>query len=151
MSENEIIQLYSRRILALAAAIPHLGRLPEPDGTAQRRAPLCGSTVTADVVLREGRVTGFAQDVKACALGQAAAAILGGAVIGKDRGAITAARAALAAMLSGQDVPFPPGFADLEVLRAARDYPNRHASILLPFDALIGAIDAEKTAAIPRG
>lgn len=142
MSENEIIQLYSRHILSLAAAIPHLGSLPAPQGRAQRRAPLCGSTVTAEVVMEAGRVANFAQDVKACALGQASASVLGGAVIGQDRGAIAAARAALAAMLQGQEGAFPPGFEGLAVLRAARDYPNRHASILLAFDATLAAIDA---------
>lgn len=142
MSESELVQLYSKRILALAATIPHLGRLPAPTGSALRRAPLCGSTVTADVVLADGRVSEFAQDVKACALGQASAAVLGGLVIGMDRDTLAAGRAALAALLAGEAAPLPAPFEGLEVLRAARDFPNRHASILLPFDAVLAAIDA---------
>ncbi len=67
MSDADLVRLYSGRILALAADIPHLGRLPTPQGTARKRSPLCGSTVTADVTLRDGRVAAFAQDVKACA------------------------------------------------------------------------------------
>lgn len=142
MSESELLNLYSRQILALAAAIPHLGRLPAPTGTATRRAPLCGSTVTADVVMRDGRIEAFAQDVRACALGQASAAILGSAIVGLDRPALAAARSALADLLAGGDPTLPPGFETLSLLRAARDYSNRHASILLAFDTALAAIDA---------
>jgi len=63
--------IYSRRILELAANIPHLGRLPEPDASATARSKLCGSTVTVDLKLNGSMVTAFAHDVKACALGQA--------------------------------------------------------------------------------
>jgi NifU-like protein involved in Fe-S cluster formation len=140
MSDSDLIQLYSGRILALAADIPHLGRLPAPDGSARKRSPLCGSTVTADVVLREGRVIDFAQDVKACALGQAAAAVLGRAVIGRSLAELVTARDALHAMLKDAGpVPAAP-FDGYEVLLPARDYKNRHASILLALDAACEAM-----------
>lgn len=142
MSESELVQLYSKRILALAASIPHLGRLPAPTGSATCRAPLCGSTVTADVVMAEGRVAQFAQDVRACALGQASAALLGGVILGLDRAALDRGRSALAGLLAGADTPLPAPFEGFEVLRAARDFPNRHASILLAFDAALAAVDA---------
>jgi len=142
MSESDLFKLYSQRILALAAAIPHLGHLGAPQGRASRRAPLCGSVVSAEVVVRDGRIAEFAQDVRACALGQASAAVLGGAVIGLDRETLMQGRAALAAMLrDGGPVPQAP-FHGYDVLQAARDYPNRHASILLAFDAVIAALDA---------
>ncbi|NCM98355.1 MAG: iron-sulfur cluster assembly scaffold protein, partial [Rhodobacterales bacterium] len=99
MSDGELIKLYSGRILELAADIPHLGRLPAPQGSAKRRSPLCGSTVTVDVVVRGGRVAEFAQDVKACALGQASAAVLGRVAVGRTRAEIEIARDALRAML----------------------------------------------------
>jgi NifU-like protein involved in Fe-S cluster formation len=135
MGDSDLINLYSGRILALAADIPHVGRLPAPQGSARRRSPLCGSTVTADVVLRDGRVAEFGQDVKACALGQAAAAVLGGAIIGRSRSEVEAARDALSAMLrTGGPVPAAP-FDGYEVLTPARDYRNRHASILLALEA----------------
>ena len=73
MADDDLMRLYSGRILALAADIPHLGRLEAPQGSARRRSPLCGSTVTADVTLAGGRVAAFGQDVKACAPGQAPA------------------------------------------------------------------------------
>jgi NifU-like protein involved in Fe-S cluster formation len=147
MSDSDLIKLYSARILALAADIPHHGRLSAPQGTARRRSPLCGSTVTADVEVKDGRVSGFAQDVKACALGQASAAVLGQVVVGRTLAELQAARDALRVMLKdGGPVPAAP-FDGYEVLLPARDYKNRHASILLALDAVCEAMDAAQTAA----
>lgn len=137
---DDLIQLYSGRILELAADIPHLGRLPDPQGSAKRRSPLCGSTVTVDVALKDGRVETFAQDVKACALGQAAASVMGRALAGRNLAEVEAARDALRAMLKeGGPVPAAP-FEGFEVLLPARDYRNRHASILLPLEAAAEAM-----------
>jgi NifU-like protein involved in Fe-S cluster formation len=147
MSDSDLIKLYSARILGLAADIPHLGRLPAPQGSARRRSPLCGSTVTADVVVQDGRVADFAQDVKACALGQASAAVLGQAVIGRSLPELQAARDALRAMLKeGGPVPAAP-FQGYEILLPARDYKNRHASILLALEAVCEAMEAAQAAA----
>jgi len=146
MSETDLIQLYSRRILALAADIPHTGRLEAPDGTARRRSPLCGSTVTMDLRIRDGRIVDLAQDVKACALGQASAAIAGAALVGRTRPEVDRARDELRAMLSGGPVPAPP-FEGYEVLTPARDYRNRHASILLALEAASEAFEKAETAA----
>lgn len=131
---NDLIDLYSARLLALAADIPLTGRLPAPSGTATRRSPTCGSTITVDVVMKDGRVADFAQDVKACALGQAAASVLGSVVVGRTAAELAAGRDALAAMLKGGPVP-PAPFDGFEALRAAQPYPNRHASILLAISA----------------
>ncbi|CAN1525975.1 IscU NifU homolog involved in Fe-S cluster formation [Paracoccaceae bacterium] len=142
MSDSDLIKLYSTRILALAADIPLLGRLSAPDGTARRRSPLCGSTVTADVVVKNGRVAEFAQDVKACALGQASAALLGQVVMGRSLAELQAARDALSDMLrGGGPVPAAP-FNGYEVLIPAKDYKNRHASILLALEAVCEAMEA---------
>lgn len=139
-TDTDLIKLYSGRILALTAAIPHRGRLDAPEGTARKRSPLCGSTVTVDLVMEDGRVADFRQDVKACALGQAAASILGSAVIGLDEATIARGRDQLYAMLKeGGPIPDAP-FEELEVLEPAKDYRNRHASILLAFDATLEAI-----------
>ena len=139
MSESDLIKLYSGRILELAADIPHQGRLEAPQGTSRRRSPLCGSTVTVDVSLLDGRVERFAQDVKACALGQASAALLGHIAIGLTRAEVEAGCAAIRAMLAGGPVP-PAPFDGYEVLVPARDYRNRHASILLAPEALAEAM-----------
>ena len=146
MSETDLIKLYSHRILALAADIPHLGRLDAPDGTARRRSPLCGSTVTVDVRLDHGRIADFGQDVKAGALGQASASVVGSVIIGRSRAEVERARDELSAMLR-ENGPAPSApFEGLEVLMPARDYKNRHASILLALEATAEAMGAaEKT------
>ena len=144
--ESYLIKLYSARILELAADIPFLDRLDTPDATVKKRSPLCGSTVTVDLNVADGRVVGFGQDVKACALGQAAAAVVGAAIIGCDRAQVESARDQLKAMLkSGGPAPEAP-FDGLEVLIPARDFKNRHASILLALEATLEAFDQAATA-----
>lgn len=147
MSDSDLIKLYSGRILELAADIPHLGRLATPQASVKRRSPLCGSTVTVDLTMENGHVTGFAQDVKACALGQAAASVVGGAVIGRTVEELRAARDSLRLMLKedGQ-TPLAP-FDGFEVLRPAREYKNRHASILLAIEATTEAAETALSSA----
>lgn len=138
-AERDLIKLYSGRILELAADIPHTGRLESPGATCRKRSPVCGSQVTADVVLRDGRVAEFGQDVKACALGQAASAVLGQAVIGRTPEELEQARDALHLMLK-ENGPVPPApFDGFEVLTPAREFKNRHASILLSIEAAADA------------
>ena len=139
MSDTDLIKLYSGRILALAADIPHLDRLPAPMATVKKRSPLCGSTVTVDVDITDGRISGFGQDVKACALGQAAASVVGAQIVGRTRAEVETARDELKAMLSCGPVPQAP-FDGLEVLRPAADYRNRHSSIMLTLDATAQAM-----------
>jgi NifU-like protein involved in Fe-S cluster formation len=143
MSDSDLIKLYSGQILELAADIPHLGRLPEPGASVRKRSPLCGSMVTVDLVMKDGRVAAFGQEVKACALGQAAASVLGRVVIGRTAAELAQARDALRAMLQ-QAGPVPDApFDGFVVLTPARDYKNRHASILLAIEA---AAEAAATA-----
>ncbi|SLN70926.1 iron-sulfur cluster assembly scaffold protein [Ruegeria meonggei] len=144
--ENDLIKLYSGRILALAADIPHLERLDNADATVKKRSPLCGSTVTVDLKVQDGKVSDYGQDVKACALGQASASVVGSAIIGTTRAQIETARDQLSAMLK-KDGPAPDApFDGLEVLIPARDYKNRHASILLALDALTEAMEQAEQA-----
>jgi len=139
--DQDLMKLYSGRILALAAAIPLTDRLENPGATVRKRSPLCGSTVEVDVTMKDGIVAGFGQDVKACALGQTAASVLGAHVMGLSRNQIAIARDQLFAMLKDNGpVPAAP-FDDLEVLLPARDYANRHASIMLALEATLEAID----------
>ncbi len=147
IAEQDLMKLYSKRILALAAEIPHGTRLDAPGGTATKRSPLCGSTVTVDVVMAGDRVSDFGQDVKACALGQASASVLGSAVIGRSRDEIASGRDQLRSLIK-EDGPIPTApFEGLEALRPARDYKNRHASILLAWEATLAAIEAAETQA----
>ncbi len=144
--EQDLIRLYSRRILALAASIPLTERLENPDASALKRSPLCGSTVTVDLNISDGRVSGFCQNVKACALGQAAASVVASNIIGRNLAEIMTARDQLKAMLKdGGSAPDKP-FADLEVLLPAREYKNRHASILLSLEATVEAFSEAEQA-----
>jgi len=142
--------IYNRRILELAAGIPHLGRLEHPDASATAHSKLCGSTVTVDINLQDGKVSDFAQDVKACALGQASSSIMGAHVIGSTPEELRALRQTMRAMLK-EGGPAPAGrWEDLAVLEPVRDYKARHASTLLTFDAVVDAVDqieARKNAA----
>lgn len=142
--------LYNTRILRLAAATAHAARLDAPQASATRVSSVCGSKVTADVDLGgDGRVARFGQEVRACALGQAAAALVAADIIGKDRAALAAARGDLADWLAGRSEREPawPGMA---VFAPARPHRARHPSILLAFDAAIAAaeIAADVAAAV---
>ncbi len=148
MADTDLIKLYSGRILELAADIPLTDRLDAPQASVKKRSPLCGSTVTVDLDMSGGRVTRFGQDVKACALGQASAAVMASQIIGRTRSEIETARDQLRAMLKdGGPVPTSP-FDGYEVLEPAREFRNRHASILLALDATAeAAAEAESKAA----
>lgn len=135
-----IDELYSNRILALAANMPRAGRLSAPQASVEKVAKLCGSRIVVDLDLTNGLVSDFAQEVQACALGQASAAILGANIIGAKVEEIAKARNALWSMLK-EAGPAPEGrFADLGILAAVRDYPARHASTLLAFEAALAAV-----------
>ena len=127
--------LYNRDLLRLASAIPRLGRLERAEGRSERRSPVCGSRVSAEVALDgQGRVADFAQQVSACALGQASAALLGASIIGRSAADLESARDSLRAWLSGESET-PGDWPGLDILAPARAHPARHASILLAFEA----------------
>lgn len=127
--------LYSREILRLAASIPHLGRLDGAQASVERRAPLCGSQVTIDLVFDEaGGIVALGQEVKACAFGQASAALFGGHAIGRSAEELAAARDAMADYLAGKR-DNPGDWPGLELLAPARRLTARHGAIMLPFQA----------------
>jgi NifU-like protein involved in Fe-S cluster formation len=135
-----IDDLYSARVLRLAAELPHAGRLPDPDASSEKVSRLCGSRVVVDVKVEGDRVSDFAQDVKACALGQAAASVLGAQVIGASLAELETARDAFRAMLKAGGPPPTGRFAGLAMLEAVRDYPARHTSTMLAFEAAAEAV-----------
>ena len=140
-----IDDLYSEKILTLAANMPRAGRLTAPDASSEKVAKLCGSRIHVDVKVKDGAVVDFAQEVKACALGQAAAAILGEHVIGAKLDEIERARDSLKLMLKSGG-PAPTGrFKDLAVLAPVKDYPQRHASTMLAFEATLDAVRKAST------
>lgn len=133
--------LYTTEILRLAASIPEPGPLERVDAVAEERSPTCGSSVRVEVEIDgEGRVAAVSQRVQACAFGQASAALMGMSAHGRSRDEVAAALAELAAWLAGEaDQPGSwPGVAALEPARSRR---SRHGAILLPFRALLAAMD----------
>jgi NifU-like protein involved in Fe-S cluster formation len=133
--------VYNRRILELAAGIPRLGRLKDPDATATAHSKLCGSTVTVDLKMDGDTVTDFAHEVKACALGQASSSIMARHVIGAKADELRALRESVRKMLKENGAPpTSERWADIAVLEPVRDYKARHASTMLTFDAVVDAI-----------
>jgi len=130
-----IDELYSAKILKAAANMPRAGRLPHPDASVEKVSKLCGSRITVDVTLEDGRIADYAQDVKACALGQAAAAIMGEHAVGASVQEIEMALGALRAMLKTGGAPPEGRFAELAMLAPVKDYPPRHVSTMLAFEA----------------
>lgn len=133
--------VYNSRILDKAANISRLGRLADPDATAKAHSRLCGSTVTVDLRMADGRVADFAHEVKACALGQASSAIMAENIVGSTAGELRDLRAAMQRMLRDNGAPPDGRWADLRYLEPVRDYKARHASTLLTFDAVVDALD----------
>lgn len=139
--------LYHNRVLELAADIPNVGTLADAEGSATRLARICGSTVRVDVkISADGNIVeAIAVDPKACALGQAATAILSEHAVGASYDELVAARDGLKAMLKDGGDPPRGRFWELRHLEGVRDYPPRHASTMLAFEAILEAIETART------
>jgi NifU-like protein involved in Fe-S cluster formation len=132
--------IYSQRILELAAALPRTERLVAPEASAKAHSKLCGSTVTVDLAMEDGIVTDYGQSVRACLLGQSAASVMGREIIGSSAAELREVGAAMRKMLKEEGPPPQGKWGDLAVLEPVRDYKARHASTLLVFDAVEDAI-----------
>jgi NifU-like protein involved in Fe-S cluster formation len=138
--------LYNRDILRLASSLVAGDRLENPDGSAEARSPICGSRIQADVQFSaDGAISAIALRANACALGQASAAIVRTNAVGTDIAQLAAIRSGIADALTGT-ADMPGEWPDLALLAPAKNYPSRHAAILLPFDALLAAADSLKLA-----
>ena len=135
-----IDDVYNAKILGFAGKIGRIGRLADADATATAHSRLCGSTVTIDLKMRDGVVTDFAHEVKACALGQASSSIMAQTVVGATSEELRAVRETMRKMLKENGAPPDGRFADLKYLEPVRDYKARHASTMLTFDAVVDAI-----------
>lgn len=136
-----IDDVYNAKILGFAGNIGRIGRLAAPDASATAHSKLCGSTVTVDLAVKDGVVTDFAHEVKACALGQASSAIMAEHVVGARADELRATREAMRRMLKENGSPPQGRFADLKYLEPVRDYKARHASTMLTFDAVVDCLD----------
>jgi len=133
-------EIYSPRILELAANIPRASRLEKPQASATAHSKLCGSTVTVDLTMDGNVVSDYGQTVKACLLGQAASSIMARNIVGSSASELRKIGDEMRKMLK-EDGPPPNGkWKDLEILEPVRDFRARHASTLLVFDAVEDAI-----------
>lgn len=136
-----IDDVYNTKILGFAGNITRIGRLEQPDATAKAHSKLCGSTVTVDLKMQDGVVTGFAHEVKACALGQASSSIMARNIIGASAAELRAVRETMLKMLKENGPPPEGRFEDLKYLEPVRDYKARHASTMLTFDAVVDCLN----------
>ena len=149
-SKIMVNDLYNKAILTLAGNIERAGRLADPDASVFLDSPLCGSRITVDIKMQDDKVSDYAAEVKACALGQAASAIMAKHVIGQTGAQLRQVRDAMRAMLKNHAPPPSGEWRELEVLQPVADYKARHGSVMLPFEAVVRAIDeitAKRTAA----
>lgn len=133
-------EVYNARVLAFAANIPRLGRLTAPHGSSTAHSRLCGSTMTVDIRMDGGAVVDFGHEVRACVLGQAAAAIMAHHVVGTTAAELVALRDRMLAMLTANGPPPDGAFGDLACLEPVRAHRSRHASTMLTFDAVVAAL-----------
>lgn len=143
----ELSDLYSEKILDLAANAPQPGRLAQPDASARKTSKVCGSVVEVDLVVRGGVIVAYGHQVSACALGQTSAAVVAREIVGTPAGEFVALRETVRTMLNEAGAPLPDGkWSDLRYLEPVRDYRARHASTMLVFDAVVAALEKIESA-----
>lgn len=136
-----LIELYSDKILDIAANALQPGRLPAPDASARKVSRICGSVIEVDIAVTDGVITGYGAEVSACALGQTSAAIVAREIVGTRVEDFRALALQVREMLKAEGSPPDGKWSDLAYLEAVREFPARHASTLLVFDAVVDAID----------
>jgi NifU-like protein involved in Fe-S cluster formation len=137
---TDLEDIYSERVLQLSANMPRAGRLVDADATASAHSKLCGSRITIGLKMEGDTVTDYAQDVRACLLGQTSAAVLGANIVGSTADELRDVAAEMRRMLREGGKPPSGRWSDLAILEIVRDYKARHASTLLVFDAVEDAI-----------
>ena len=136
-----INDIYNKDVLRLAADITRIDPLADADARVHLRSPLCGSTIDVALKVADGRIVDYAHTIKACALGQASASVMAKAAIGRDGAEIRRVRDALEKMLKEEGVPPDGAWAALKALQPAKAATSRHGAILLPFDAVLKALE----------
>ncbi len=137
----ELSDLYSEKILDLAGNAVQPGRLDDADVSARKVSRVCGSTIEVDLKVNGGIITAYGHEVSACALGQTSAAVVAREVVGTAVGDFLILRQQMHAMLKADGAPPDGKWEDLRYLEPVRDYPNRHMSTLLVFDAIAAALE----------
>ena len=141
----DLSDLYSQKILEIAANQPIPGRLSSPDASSRKVSRVCGSSIEVDIAVAEGKIAAYGHKLSACALGQTSAAIVATNIVGTPTAEFRALRDQMTAMLKADGAPPVGKWADLAYLEPVRDYAPRHNSTLLVFDAVVDALDKIET------
>ncbi len=138
----ELTDLYSENILAIAGRLAGMEPLAHADARAKKVSRVCGSTISVELAVNDGVVTGYSHEVNACALGQTSASIMAEQIVGAGTDELRRVREEMVAMLK-QDGPPPSGerWDDLKYLEPVRSYTPRHTSTLLVFEAVVDCLD----------
>lgn len=137
----DLSDLYSAKILDLAANAVQPPRLDAPDASARKVSRICGSSIEVDLIVRDGRIAAYGHELSACALGQTSAAVVAREIVGTPVVEFLAVRSAMHEMLKADGAPPAGKWADLGYLEPVRAFPNRHMSTLLVFDAVAAALE----------
>ncbi|MEZ5647952.1 MAG: iron-sulfur cluster assembly scaffold protein [Alphaproteobacteria bacterium] len=139
--DQALLDLYNAKILELAAKVERGARLTHPDATISKESPLCGSRITVDLVMQDGKVSDYGQIVKACALGTAASSLMAKLIIGKTAAQLCQLRDDMRALLTEAGSPPGPPFKEFEILTPVVPWKSRHGSVMLPFEAAAEAAE----------
>ncbi|GHF17239.1 iron-sulfur cluster assembly scaffold protein [Kordiimonas sediminis] len=129
--------IYTKDLLRWTLKIPFQERMESPDASVVKTSRICGSRISLDVTFGpDGTINGAGWEVKACALGQATAAMVGQHIIGLGKAEFDEIDQLFASLVKGEDVHFPDKWQDLQALAPVKDHPGRQGSVALPFDCL---------------
>ncbi len=143
----ELSDVYSERIIEIAANLPVTTPLVAPDVTARKTSRICGSRIEVSLNVKDGIVRDYAHEVSACALGQTSASIVAQNIVGARVDELYALRDTMVAMLKKNGPPPTGRWVDMKYLEAVRDYPARHTSTLLVLEAVVDCLDQIATKA----
>ena len=129
------MDIYTKTILRFASNIPNAERLKSPDVSVTKRTAVCGSSMTVDLNIRNGKIEKIGLDIKACALGQASASIFAKNAVGLTLEEVQNLKNELIGFLKTGDFQIKKPFDDYKYLDPARSVPYRHDSILLVLDS----------------
>ncbi|MEH6693364.1 MAG: iron-sulfur cluster assembly scaffold protein [Pseudorhizobium pelagicum] len=133
--------IYNSKILEFAGNISRAGTLPDAEATSEKHSKLCGSRVRVYIKTEDGKVSDFAHEVKACALGQASSSVMARHVVGASIEEVRQARYDMLAMLTAGGEGPSGRFQDMRYLKPVKDYKARHASTMLTFEAVVDCLD----------
>lgn len=138
-ADADLSALYQRGLREMAAQVRNDRRLVPADISVTRTSRTCGSSITIDVCRNGNLISDLGWRTRACTLGMAATAVMVQGATGQSFEAVEEIAGMLRKLLQGDDVSFPNRWKALEMFVAARSFPSRHGSIMLPFDALAEA------------